>query len=75
MVMYNKNNRRQGNNYKHCNNCYLTIKGIVFEQWSDSFPDKISALQEKANLIKQGYKSIIRFIDKSFYRVYREVKQ
>jgi hypothetical protein len=72
--MFNKINNRTQERVKHCNNCYLTIKSILYQQWTDATKDKADAIRIKNELIKQGYKSIVRFVDDSFYRVYREVK-
>jgi len=60
-----KSNIRQKNGLKHCGNCYITIKGKVYIQYTDN-GDK-GLLKE---LKKQGKDVIIRLIDKTFYRIY-----
>jgi hypothetical protein len=71
--MFEKSNKRTQEGVKHCNNCYLTIKGIIYQQWTDATIDKNDAIRIKTELIQSGFKAVVRFIDKCFYRVYREV--
>jgi hypothetical protein len=62
-------NTRNEYNRKYCNKCYLTIKGIKYEQWTDNEDINIEDLRQKY----PNYTFIRRKIDKCFYRIYRSI--
>ena len=62
-------NSRNKSGVKDSINCYLTINDVKFYQWSDQGTKK-EAIQEAIKVNNQGHKTIIRKIDKIFYRVY-----
>ena len=62
-------NKRNQYNKKDCNNCYLTINGIKYAEWTDNEDISIE------DCIKNfpNHKFIRRKIDGTFYRIYRSI--
>ena len=75
-----KINKRNDSGIKDSEHCYLTIKGASYEQWydlpSDKAYDRKTAME--ALRVEQGKfpheQFIVRFVDRSFYRIYIKVK-
>ena len=73
-----KINKRNHCGLKDSIHCYITIKGVQYEQWRDAIEieayDKAGAKRalKAIQIERPNDQFIIRLINKEFYRIYRK---